>query len=53
MHRWSDHPEVKALVTRIWDKEYLLDEITGGLAEGKLRPGPKPKASFRKHLLLS
>ena len=28
MHRWSDHPEVKALVEDIWDV-WLHEEITG------------------------
>lgn len=42
VHRWSDHPEVKALVDRIWD-QYLPEEVVG-------KPGPKPKLSFRKQL---
>jgi len=46
VHRWSDHPEVKALVDRIWDG-YLPPEIVG--KQGP-RTGPKPKTSFRKQL---
>lgn len=45
VHRWSDHPEVKALVDRIWD-QYLPEEVVG-------KPGPKPKLSFRKLLRVS
>ncbi len=44
VHRWSDHPEVKALVEGLWDG-YLPEEITGKLAGEKPRPGPKPKTS--------
>ena len=44
VHRWSEHPEVKALVDEIWEG-YLPQEITG-----KQGPGPKPKTSFRKQL---
>ena len=47
VHRWSDHPEVKALVEEIW-KVYLPEEITG--KPGAKRTGPKPKTSFKKML---
>jgi len=43
VHRWSDHPEVKALVDRIWEG-YLPKEIVGKPGP---RTGPKPKTSFR------
>ena len=46
VHRWSDHPEVKALVEHIWE-EWLPAEITG---EGKAKPGLKPKTSLKKQL---
>jgi len=42
VHRWSDHPEVKEFVGRIWD-EYLPAEVVG-------KSGPKPKMAFRKQL---
>lgn len=42
VHRWSDHPEVKALTERVWE-EGLLHDSEGGV-------GPKPKLSFRKQL---
>ncbi len=45
VHRWSDHPEVKALVNTIWEG-YLPPEVTGKA----VRPGPKPKTSFKKQL---
>tara|TARA_R110002074_G_scaffold368552_1_gene543093 strand:- start:268 stop:1791 length:1524 start_codon:yes stop_codon:yes gene_type:complete len=48
VHRWSDHPEVKALVEDLWEG-YLPEEITGKAGE-KGRPGPKPKTSFKKQL---
>ncbi len=47
VHRWSDHPEVKALVEEIWEG-YLPPKITG--TGGKNRPGPKPKTSHKKQL---
>ncbi len=47
VHRWSDHPEVKALVEDIWEG-YLPEEITG--KPGEKRTGPKPKTSFKKML---
>jgi hypothetical protein len=47
VHRWSDHPEVKALVEKIWEG-YLPEEITG--KPGEKRTGPKPKTSFKKML---
>jgi|GEM_PF-1611795 len=34
VHRWSDHPEVKALVEHIWD-DWLPEEITGKLGVKK------------------
>jgi hypothetical protein len=40
VHRWSDHPEVKALVEEIW-QDYLPWQITG--KQGEKRPGPQPK----------
>ncbi|MCF7699223.1 hypothetical protein [Loktanella sp. M215] len=42
VHRWSDHPEVKALVAELWEG-YLPWQITGK-KEGKAKTGPKPKA---------
>jgi len=42
VHRWSDHPEVKQFVDRIWD-EHLPAEVVG-------KSGPKPKMAFRKQL---
>jgi hypothetical protein len=36
VHRWSDHPEVKALVEEIW-LNHLPPEITG--KQGKRRTG--------------
>nr|WP_309503389.1 hypothetical protein [uncultured Roseovarius sp.] len=47
VHRWSDHPEVKALVEGIWE-QYLPLEIAG--EPGEKRTGPKPKTSFKKQL---
>ena len=47
VHRWSDHPEVKALVEEIWEG-YLPQEITG--KEGVGKTGPRPKTSFKKQL---
>jgi len=41
VHRWSDHPEVKALVDDLWEG-YLPGTITGEAGE-KQRTGPKPK----------
>ena len=35
VHRWSDHPEVKALVEDIWDV-WLPPQFTGG---GRKKPG--------------
>ena len=43
VHRWSDHPEVKGLVDRIWDG------FLGEVIDEKAR-GPKPKMAFRKQL---
>ena len=43
VHRWSDHPEVKGLVDRIWE------EFLGEVIDEKAR-GPKPKMVFRKQL---
>jgi hypothetical protein len=47
VHRWSDHPEVKALVEEIW-QDYLPWQITG--KQGEKRPGPQPKTSFKNQL---
>lgn len=47
VHRWSDHPEVKGLVDRIWD-QCLPEEVIN--ASG---PGPKPKTAYRKQLRVS
>lgn len=47
VHRWSDHPEVKALVETIWEN-YLPEVITG--TSGKKRTGPRPKTSFKEQL---
>ncbi len=48
VHRWSEHPEVKALVEHLWTGGYLPEEITG--TPGKKRTGPKPKSSFKTML---
>ena len=42
VHRWSEHPEVKALVAKLWEG-YLPPQITGALAGEKLKTGPKPR----------
>src|SRR6056297_232894 len=42
VHRWSDHPEVVALVDKIWDGN-ALDALIS-------TKGPKPKLAFRKQL---
>ena len=39
VHRWSDHPEVKALVEKLWE-DHLPEAMTGVL-EGKGKVGPK------------
>ena len=44
VHRWSDHPEVKELVDRIWEG-HLPPQIT------EPGPGPKPRMAFRKQTL--
>ncbi len=44
VHRWSDHPEVKALVEEIWE-HYLPPQV-----KGKAKTGPKPKADRKKQL---
>jgi len=49
VHRWSEHPEVKALVERILEG-YLLEELAGSPGEKQGKTGPKPKASFTKQL---
>ncbi|MDQ2092439.1 hypothetical protein [Marimonas arenosa] len=41
VHRWSEHPEVKALVDTIWES-YLPPQIT------EQGPGPKPRTAFRR-----
>jgi len=43
VHRWSEHPEVKGLVDKIWD-EYVEETVPE-----KVR-GPKPKLAYRKQL---
>ncbi|SLN27186.1 hypothetical protein TRL7639_01011 [Falsiruegeria litorea R37] len=43
VHRWSDHPEVRDLVDRIWEG-FLGETIT------ERGPGPKPRMGFRKQL---
>lgn len=43
VHRWSDHPEVKALVEDLWEG-YLPEEITGKVG-GNGRTGRKSKYS--------
>ncbi|MDO6505310.1 hypothetical protein Q4525_20430 [Shimia thalassica] len=43
VHRWSEHPEVKGLVDRIWDG-FLGEKIA------EYGRGPKPKLGFRKQL---
>lgn len=48
VHRWSDHPEVKALVEEIWES-YLPWQITGKPGE-KNKKGPKPKTTFKNQL---
>jgi len=48
VHRWSDHPEVKALVDDLWEG-YLPGTITGEAGENQ-RTGPKPKTPFKKQL---
>ncbi len=40
VHRWSDHPEVKALVEDIWEN-HLPEAFTG--KPGEKKTGPKPK----------
>jgi hypothetical protein len=47
VHRWSDHPEVKALVEEVWER-YLPEEFTG--KSGNNTTGPKPKTPFKKQL---
>ena len=36
VHRWSEHPEVKSLVDKIWDG-YVEETVP------EKGPGPKPK----------
>jgi hypothetical protein len=48
VHRWSDHPEVKALVEDIWEN-HLPWQITGK-TEGKAKTGPKPKSEGKNQL---
>ncbi len=43
VHRWSDHPEVKSLVDKIWD-EYVEETVP------EKGPGRKPKLAYRKQL---
>lgn len=44
VHRWSDHPEVKGMVKRIWEAHF------SDYGDEASRPGPKPKTSFRYQL---
>ena len=48
VHRWSDHPEVKALVDDLWEG-YLPGTLTGEAGENQ-RPGPRPKTSYKNQL---
>jgi hypothetical protein len=40
VHRWSDHPEVRDFVNRLWDAHF----------EEEARTGPKPKQAYRNQL---
>ena len=40
VHRWSDHPEVKALVEKLWEEHQL--GTSSAEQGGKPRTGPKP-----------
>ncbi|MFZ7093928.1 hypothetical protein [Primorskyibacter sp. 2E233] len=42
VHRWSDHPEVKGLVERVWERAELQAVV--GVK------GPKPRTAFKKQL---
>jgi hypothetical protein len=44
VHRWSDHPEVKRLVTAVWDAHF------SDMQRAASAPGPRPKTSFRHQL---
>lgn len=44
VHRWSDHPEVKELVSSVWDTHFL------DMKRDASTPGPKPKTSFKYQL---
>ena len=52
VHRWSEHPEVKALVAKLWEG-YLPPQITGALAGEKLKTGPKPRRTSGPNLPLT
>ena len=43
VHRWSDHPEIVAVVTAVWDTHFSQLEPQG-------RSGPKPKQGFQSQL---
>jgi hypothetical protein len=43
VHRWSDHPEIIRVVSRLWDSHFHHLQEAG-------RSGPKPKQSFRHQL---
>lgn len=42
VHRWSDHPEVAAIVEQIWQAHF--QDMDG------VKPGPKPKTPFKDQL---
>jgi len=48
VHRWSDHPEVKAFVERLWDDHQL--GTSSAEQGGKPRTGPKPATPTIKQL---
>jgi hypothetical protein len=43
VHRWSDHREIVAVVTTIWDAQFSQLNTKG-------RSGPKPQRSFQHQL---
>ena len=48
VHRWSDHPEVKALVEKLWGEHQL--GTSSAEQGGKPRTGPKPATPTIKQL---
>lgn len=44
VHRWSDHPEVKGLVTAVWEAHF------SDMERAASAPGPRPKTSFKYQL---